>query len=185
MRSLLIALLLVAPLTAQTLDISREYPLTDATLQPAFGAQTAPAVATDGTNNFAVWLDLRTGAPVIRGALISAAGDVLDPSGIVLSTTPNATAPAILWTGSDYAVSWRTAKGGRVMMRVRRNGQVIAFEQILATDTVSAALATNGRSLLAAWTTGSTLHLRLFTVFGQPAGDEVQLPRTGTVPAAR
>src|SRR3954471_12492332 len=105
MRSLLVTLLLVVPLQAQTLDISRELPATtDAHLQPAFGTQSAPAMATDGNGFFAAWLDARNGTTV-RGARVTAAGEVLDPVGIVLSTNA-VSAPEVLWTGSEYAVSW-------------------------------------------------------------------------------
>lgn len=185
MRSLLLSLLLVAPLAAQTLDISRELPVTDANLQPAFGAQTSPAAATDGTSFFAVWLDARGGSPVIRGTRVTAAGEVPDPAGIVLSNSANVAAPEILWTGSSYAVYWRTPRGELMMMRVSPAGQIVASDQQLATDAASAMLATNGRNLLAAWITfGPVLHLRLFTLTGQPLGEETRLPWTGTVRAA-
>lgn len=185
MRSLLLSLLLVVPVAAQTLDISREFPVTDASLQPAFGAQTSPAAATDGTSFFAVWLDARGGSPVIRGTRVTAAGEVLDPAGIVLSNSANVAAPEIIWTGSSYAVYWRTPQGELVMMRVSPAGQIVASEQQLATGAASAMLATNGRNLLAAWVTfGPILHLRLFTLTGQPLGEETRLPWTSTVRAA-
>jgi hypothetical protein len=183
MRSLLIALLLAAPLQAQTLDISRELPVTDAHLQPAFGVQNAPATATDGNGFFAAWLDARNGLTV-RGARITAAGEVLDPAGILLSMKPG-TAPEVLWTGSEYVVSWLTGNA-LVMTRVRPDGTVVERDRTLMTDAFSAALATDGRNLLAASLTfGQVLHLRLFTPTGEPAGDDrtVAWP-AGTVRAA-
>ncbi|HKO58141.1 MAG TPA: hypothetical protein VJ276_19895 [Thermoanaerobaculia bacterium] len=182
MRSLLIALLLVAPLQAQTLDIGRELPVADAKLQPAFGTQSAPATATDGNGFFAAWLDARNGTTV-RGARISAAGEVLDPAGILLSEK-TAGAPEVLWTGSEYVVSW-LAGDALKMTRVRPDGTVVERERTLVTGTYSAVLATNGRNLLAASLTfGPVLHLRLFTLTGEPTGAESTLPWLGTVRAA-
>jgi hypothetical protein len=78
------------------------------TISAAADTQFAPAVAANGTNFLAVWADYRSGTDFnIYGARISAAGAVLDASGIAISTaSDDQTVPAVAANGSGYLVAW-------------------------------------------------------------------------------
>lgn len=69
-----------------------------------------PAVAFDGTNFFVTWTQLATsGATVgsIHGIRVSAAGTVLDPAPIAISTAPNGQSnPSVAFDGTNYLVTW-------------------------------------------------------------------------------
>ena len=71
--------------------------------------QEHPRVASDGTNFFAVWADRRLTGDMsdIYGARISANGQVLDPTGIVICNEGwwDAT-PAIAFNGTNYLAVW-------------------------------------------------------------------------------
>jgi hypothetical protein len=77
--------------------------------------QYKPAVAYDGTNYLVVWVDNRseTGLPDIYGARVSAAGAVLDASGIAVSTAANwQYKPAVAYDGANYLVVWADYRSG-------------------------------------------------------------------------
>jgi hypothetical protein len=104
------ALLLVLLLPALILQaapfpppLSPERPLSDGVLHVAAGAQTSPVVASNGQIALAAWVDNRTGRSRIYATRINAAGRVLDPAGIVLSTDPFAVVRAVVWNGTHFA----------------------------------------------------------------------------------
>jgi hypothetical protein len=70
--------------------------------------QQEPDVAFDGTNFVAVWTDARDPDDWdIAGAGVSQSGQVLDPSGIILSTADHEEErPAIAFDGNNYLVVW-------------------------------------------------------------------------------
>lgn len=70
--------------------------------------QFSGAVASDGTNYFVVWSDDRTTNDFhIYGARVSAAGVVLDPQSIAITSPPGRQiSPAVAWNGSHYLVVW-------------------------------------------------------------------------------
>jgi len=78
--------------------------------------QSAAAVTFDGTNYFAVWQDGRNGGNGfidIYGARLSAAGTVLDPDGIAVSTAANnQNYPAVACIDSTYFVVWQDDRSG-------------------------------------------------------------------------
>src|SRR5215212_9560778 len=92
-------LLLLAPVVlAQPLAVGPEIAAADAPLLPAFGMQSAPSMATDGSGFFVAWYDANHGGSV-RGTRVNDRGELLDEAGILLSQTPAASAPQVLWTG--------------------------------------------------------------------------------------
>jgi hypothetical protein len=70
-----------------------------------------PDVATDGTDYFVAWQDLRSGTWDIYGARISAAGTVTDPNGFTISTASNSQQfPTLAWLGTNYMVAWQDTR---------------------------------------------------------------------------
>lgn len=175
-----LAILLLAPLApAQPLVLGPEFAASDARLVPAFGTQSAPAMATDGSDFFVVWHDANGGG-TIRGMRAG------DETSILLSQTTGGSGPQVLWTESEYVVSWKTAAGGMAITRVRPDGTVVERERVVTTPAYAVSLATNGRNLLAAWLAldGSQLHVQLLTLAGDAAGNETILPWVTTIRAA-
>ena len=82
------------------------------------GNQISPAVATDKTNSLVVWSDGRAGAGAtdIYGARVTAAGAVLEPTGIPINTQAGVQAsPAVAFDGtSQYLVVWQDVATGAI-----------------------------------------------------------------------
>jgi hypothetical protein len=83
-------------------------------ISTAANAQSAPAVAWNGTNFLVVWSDKRSSpADDIYGARVSAAGGVLDAAGIPISTAANSqTSPAVASWGDSFLVVWQDQRSG-------------------------------------------------------------------------
>ncbi|MGK4005747.1 hypothetical protein WMF31_24175 [Sorangium sp. So ce1036] len=70
--------------------------------------QSWPAVVFDGQSYVVVWSDSRTVSRSIRAARVSASGDVLDPTGILVADTPVYDAePLPVFDGRNTVVVWR------------------------------------------------------------------------------
>jgi hypothetical protein len=125
---------------------------------PAPADQGQQAVASDGTDFAVAWLDERNqNGPFftidVYAARLNAAGVVLDPAGVRLSSTGGGGAPAIDWDGRSYLVAWRN--GGNVVgVRMSRTGTVgPLFRVIQGRSTASppsrpAIASGDGRSLI-------------------------------------
>ena len=81
-------------------------------LIPAPDSQEWAAVASDGANFFAVWMDRRNRESAwteydIYGARISASGEVLDPAGIPICTSVSSQwYPSVAFDGNNFLVVW-------------------------------------------------------------------------------
>ncbi|MFZ4856562.1 MAG: Ig-like domain-containing protein [Desulfuromonadaceae bacterium] len=114
-------------------------------ISTAAGYQGEPQLAFDGTNYLSVWGDGRTFANQlgqipgvdIYGARVTAAGTVLDLSGIPINTATymdfnGKGNPTVTFAGSNYLVSWQTGSfsiyppAGIFAARVSTVGQVLA-----------------------------------------------------------
>ena len=121
-------------------------------------------VATDGHDYFAIWNDLRNGAPYVRGARFTAGGTLLDKDSIEFFI---GLAGDVIWTGSAYfaAVITRdpsSAVIGTLVGRegtTRHTGTALALHRTVRPDSV--ALATNGSSILVATDRGQAALLNL------------------------
>jgi MYXO-CTERM domain-containing protein len=94
-------------------SISPEFGLDTPVTDPGGGRQTAPAVATNGTDYLVVWSDDRGGDTDVYGARVSQAGAVLDPLGIPVAVAVNAQqTPAVAFDGTNYLVVWSDGRRG-------------------------------------------------------------------------
>ncbi len=133
-------------------------------IAPALNAQQSPSVAFDGTNYLVVWSDGRRGSGTdIYGARVSPAGSVLDPSGLVLSSSSVfnllKSAPAIVFDGTNYLIVWDektgfTGPANLLGLRVSPAGTPLGSPFTVSDATgnqLAAALAFDGTNALAVW----------------------------------
>lgn len=82
------------------------------TVAEGLGGRFEPAVAFGHGHYLVVWSDLRAGAHAVYGARVSLQGAVLDPGGVILSTTPGARMPDVAATPTGFVVGWAQAVEG-------------------------------------------------------------------------
>jgi hypothetical protein len=91
--------------------------------------QTAPSVTFGGGEYLVTWADARSGAGVdVYGSRVSLGGSVLDPSGLAIATSQNATQVAAASDGSGFLAVWANAHTGGSDLyaaRVSADGQVL------------------------------------------------------------
>jgi hypothetical protein len=164
-------------------------------LARGFPEQAEPAVATDGLDWLVVWIERRTSRFQIAGARVSGSGQVLDPTGFLISPGPGAQGgPAVAWDGEQYVVAWADARstttGSDVMAaRVLRDGGVrdpLGLSVVSAPDNQFApTVAPLGMGTVVAWldrrtTTGSAVYAgRLARDGGRLDGSGFELPAGG------
>ncbi len=146
----------------------------DPTIFPEFGLdnpvsarapsdQQKPAIAANGGTFLVVWEDSRSFAATqvdIFGARVSAAGAVLDPAGISITTVGGA-APAVAALGSGFLVVWEDSRNANTSgvdiygTRVTSAGAVTDPTGIpisgAAGDQLAPAMASAGTSALVVW----------------------------------
>ena len=112
--------------------ITPEFAVDQPIIGPAPWDQNEPRVASDGTNFFVVWADARnfTGANPeadIYGARVTGNGEVIDTSGIAISTAIGQQVdPDVHWNGTHFMVAWRESETKSLWMaRVTPAGTVV------------------------------------------------------------
>ncbi|SEM33953.1 hypothetical protein SAMN05444354_11549 [Stigmatella aurantiaca] len=140
--------------TGTLLDTSKIHVSTSA------NGQYSPAVAHDGTNFFVVWQDYRNGGQTdIYGVLVSEMGEVLDTSGIPISTAVyNQYNPAVAHDGTNFLVVWDDTRGASYDIygtRVSGTGTVLDTGGIPISTAAGyqyrPAVAYNGATFLVVW----------------------------------
>ena len=167
--------------------VSPEFGLDMPVTDPGGGTQTAPALASNGTNYLAVWADDRAGDVDVYGARVSAAGAVLDATGIVIAEALNAQqAPAVAFDGTNYFVVWSDGRrgsgtdiyGARVSQAgvvLEPNGVAVSTSTAFGLLKDNPAVAFDGTNYLILWEeqTSFTASSNLFAALMSPAGTPV------------
>ncbi|MFY0575125.1 hypothetical protein ACN28S_12805 [Cystobacter fuscus] len=121
--------------------------------------QYTPAVAHDGMNFLVVWQDYRNGNADIYGVLVSETGEVLDPSGIRISTASNSQEyPSVVHDGVNFLVVWQDYRNGNADIygaRVNSVGTVLDTGGITISNGTSSqyspSVAHDGVNALVVW----------------------------------
>ncbi|MFI5302938.1 MAG: hypothetical protein ACHREM_33015, partial [Polyangiales bacterium] len=134
---------------------------------PALGNQVAPAVAFNGAEELVVWSDPRGaigGGTVIYGARVDSSDDVLDPTGIVLSTATVSGAqheirPAVASGGTSAGASgnWLVAftDAGALMTSTLSGASPSGVANLASSGASNPAVAFVAGDYVVAWQTGS------------------------------
>jgi MYXO-CTERM domain-containing protein len=115
-------------------------------------AETAPAVASNGTDFLVTWQDARSGVAQIYGARVTDTGALPDTLGFAVSSgLADQTTPAVASDGASYFVVW-TVGGAVNGARVNAAGQVQDATPVIVTATgAHPAVAFNGAQYLVVW----------------------------------
>ncbi len=145
-------------------------------------AQLYPAAASNGADWLVVWEDRRRGESDVYGTRVSAAGSVLDPYGIAISTAASdQREPTVASNGTDYVVAWRDDRNGPMSdiyaARVTTAGSVLQSDGIEVStasgEQSEPTIASNGNDYLVAWTDrrggGSDIYASRITATGNVA----------------
>jgi len=97
--------------------------------------QRNPAVSFDSTNYLVVWEDTRNDHSDIYGTRVGQSGNILDPTGIPVTTDPSKQRfPAIAFNGSRYLAAWSDNRGGDAGgihgTRIAPNGNILDTAEI-------------------------------------------------------
>ncbi|NMO21153.1 hypothetical protein HPC49_50350 [Pyxidicoccus fallax] len=132
----------------------------DIAISTANGLQTAPALASNGTDYLVAWEDDRNNNKDIFGARVTGAGVVLDGSGIAISVgAQDEVAPSVASNGTDYLVVWEDARndtaGDIFGARVTGAGAVLDGSGLAistaAQAQVTPSVASNGTDFFVVW----------------------------------
>lgn len=138
--------------------------------------ESEPALASDGTNHFLVWTDLRHGPPNIYGTRVSAAGAVLDGEGFLISRAPlgdSSTHASVAWGDGRYLVVWQRQRKGTLALeldaaRVGPDGVVLDAEPIVVTPAGrDGDVVWNGTDFVVVWSKVRTIEVGRVTPGGQ------------------
>jgi len=190
---------LVALLAFSTFGASPEYLVGETVPTQATLLRFLPAVASNGTDFFVVWLDTRAGfgSDAIIGTRVTRDGEVLDPLGITIATARFTTSPRLVWDGEAYLVAWTQYDDPNVpkdvyAARVGPHGNVVMPPRLIATDAMTDVgnfVASNGTVSVIAYRTGSSemkitaLDRNGDTLHHETLGDESDWPQDPSVAA--
>jgi len=123
-------------------------------ISTAAGSQILPAVAYDGANYLAVWEDNRSGSWEIYGARVNQSGNVIDSTGIRISTLGSFYQnPRVAFDGTNYLVVWE--HGPIYGARVTTSGVVLDTIPITITSGNASpsdpSLAFDGNNFMIIW----------------------------------
>lgn len=120
--------------------------------------QANAAVSWDGQSYLVAWTDRRGLSSDVYGTRVSAAGVVLDPSGIAIATGPGEEAnPVAASNGSEHLVVWEVTGPAPVTVlatRISRDGVVLdpnGLDISTAASAAAPAVASDGTDFLAVW----------------------------------
>jgi hypothetical protein len=125
----------------------------------ATAAQGDPEVACVGTTSLVVWHDSRNGTFDIYGTRVNASGDILDPTGIAISTaTGDQKFPTVTSNSTGYFVAWADARNSDSDIygcRVSSSGVVSDTAGIAITTAINSQnnvqVASDGSDYFAVW----------------------------------
>lgn len=134
----------------------------DLVISAAPGRQQDPSVAWAGTGFLVAWEDARSGSSDLYGARVTSAGNVLDATGLVLSTAAaNQRTAGVACDGTNCLVTWTDLRSGYAIYgtRVSAAGAVLDVAGLLISaagdNLVTPAIAWTGTGYLSIWATVS------------------------------
>ncbi len=125
-----------------------------------FSFSVSASLAYDGTNFFAVWSYIPSVNGRVRGARVSPAGTVLDPSGFDVSTAVGAfgTTPAVAFDGANTLVAWVDGATSTVLTRrIDSAGTPVDPSPVAVAAGDSPALAAGNSLVLVTFVNGSAV----------------------------
>jgi hypothetical protein len=128
-------------------------------ISEAEGNQEYPSIAYDGTNFLVVWQDSCNGFSDIYGTRVTSSGEILDTSGIPISTAANNQySPFIAFDGANYLVVWEDNRSGSNDIygaRVTQLGEVLDTSGIPISTAINnqyyPSIASDGANFLIVW----------------------------------
>ena len=141
---------------------------------PAFvaaaGFQGSPLLSTNGDTSLAVWSEFRDGS--VRATRIDAEGRPVDPLGIVVRE--HATAEAVVWNGTEFAVFLVEPEGVHVVALVTTSGTVTCRTLVVGNEYRFVAVAPRAARVLYVATTSNPVAM-ILDGRGDPAARALQL----------
>ena len=134
-----------------------------------------PSVAFDGTNYMVVW-EKGMGMPFcdIYGSRVILAGEVMDPSGIAITSMADAQNPSVAFDGTNYLVTWED--NGIYGARVDTSGAVLGSKGIpicSETDAQLADVGFDGTNCLVVWQEPQDQYYDICGAKVSPSGEKI------------
>ncbi len=140
-----------------------------------------PRIASNGTDYLVTWLAVEGDHEPnkIYGGRVTAAGAVLDTSGVALTTADSSQGvPRVASNGEEYMVVWPDSRGGIYGGRVTADGALLDGDGFLvAAGQGDPAVASDGTGYFVAWTDGD-VHGAYLTATGARDGEVLSLGET-------
>ena len=174
----IVSLAIPAAPASAAVSVSGPRAVSDPVSRLAEGPQTAPAVAFGAGRYLAVWTDGRADETTeVWAARLTPTGAVLDPSGILVSSSANdAELPAVTFDGTNFLVAWER-NGNIIGARVSAAGRVLDSPAFVISAASGAqgdpAVASNGSGSLVVWQDGRAGNNDVFAARVSSAGDVV------------